>query len=280
LEPAYMPSAYGDYYGKANGRGDRDDPAFLHAISKLQYALLRAWVNGDFLADWEQVPANPPAVTPEGLDHAALDNMSGGAFFPGMEASWLFAHEVVWRSPFRVARGKNVGSVPVPDDARHDLLLEAGAFSQQMAVPWQADFLDCSSLTSDDGSEYGGWVKDDTAGGKRRRVAWWPANRPNDVFPIGAPRSRRPWARVPDARGTGGYHEVQDHNEMVAIWSTLGFIVEASPDGEQRDLFEVEFNTAPPLVAEAVVPSAQDAKRGRPRKTSGRKRKPKVRITV
>src|SRR5262249_15371914 len=149
LDPSLMPSTYGDYYQKANGRGgDSNDPAFLHSVSKLQFALLRAWMKGVFHEDWGTVQASQPKITPEGLDRAALENISGGAFYPGMEASWLFASKEVWSEPFRVARGKIVGSIPVPGEkaekARRDLVLEAGAFSQQMALPWQADFMDCT----------------------------------------------------------------------------------------------------------------------------------------
>src|SRR5260221_14778664 len=79
LQPSQMPAAYGDYFEAANSRGDKSDPAYLHSVSKLQYALLRAWHQGDFVEDWEQVPASPPAITPVGLDRAALQNMSGGA---------------------------------------------------------------------------------------------------------------------------------------------------------------------------------------------------------
>jgi len=38
---------------------------------------------------------------------------------------------------------------------------------------------------------------------------------------------------------------------MVNHWSKLGFIVETTPDGAGKDLYEVEFNTAPMLVAGA-----------------------------
>ena len=262
IQPSQMPSVYGDYYGAANGRGGTNDPAFLHSISKLQYALLLAWKNGDFVEDWGQAPASPPAITPEGLDRAALENMSGGAFFPGMEASWLFAKKDVWKGPLRVARGKKVGTIPIPGEARRDLILEAGAFSQQMALPWQADFLDCSA----------GDVDDPLVAGKKRRVAWWPTNRPDDIFPLDAPRDRRPWARVPDPQQPRGYREMQDHNEMVNLWSTLGFIVETTPDGAQKDLYEVEFNkrpsVGPQIVAAVAKPSVANEKVRKTKKAS------------
>jgi L-lysine epsilon oxidase-like protein len=243
IQPSQMPSAYGDYFEAANGRGDQNDPAYLHSVSKLQYALLRAWQKGDFVEDWEQVPASPPAITPVGLDRAALENMSGGAFYPGMEASWLFAKKGVWEKPFRLARNRTVGTIPVPGEGRRDVIVEAGAFSQQMALPWQADFLDCSAGSVDDQSVAGG----------QRRVGWWPMTRPDEVFPFDRPKDRRPWARVPAPQTPLGFREMQSHNEMVNLWSTLGFVVETTPDSAPKDLYEVEFNKAPAAVLVAAA---------------------------
>src|SRR5262249_50817374 len=147
------------------GRGDFPDPAYLHSVSKLQYALLRVWSAGDFVEDWGQVPPKAPSITPEGLDRAALESVSGGAFYPGMEVSWLLTKKAIWAQPFRVARNSKIGTIPVPGGNRRDLVIEGGTFSQQMALPWQADFRDCT----------GGPVDDPSVTGKQRRVAWWPA---------------------------------------------------------------------------------------------------------
>ena len=259
IAPSQMPSAYGDYYGPANGRGGESDPSYLHSVSRLQYALLRAWQKGDFVEDWGPLPVGPLVITPEALDRAALENGSGGAFFPGMEASWLLEKKEVWEKPFRLARGRKVGTIPVPGEARRDVVVEAGVFSQQMALPWQADFLDCAA----------GPVADPSVDGGQRRVGWWPMTRPDDVFPLDRPKERRPWARVPDPQTPVGYREIQSHNEMVNLWSTLGFVVETMTADAPKDLYETEFNKAPAavLVAAAARPSAA-RKRTRKRKKS------------
>ena len=254
-----MPSAYGDYFEQVNNRGGENDPAFLHSVSGLQYALLRAWQKGDFDEDWGQ-PA-PPAVAPEALDRAALENVSGGAFFPGMEASWLFAKKDVWEKPFRLARGRTVGTIPVPGEARRDVVVEAGAFSQQMALPWQADFLDCAA----------GPVADPSVEGGQRRVGWWPMTRPDDVFPLDRPKDRRPWARIADPTTPAGYREMQSHNEMVDLWSTLGFVVETMSNDAPKDLYEVEFNKAPAAVLVAAAAPRPAAAGRRTRMTSRRR---------
>jgi hypothetical protein len=237
IDPTRMPSTYGDYYGRANGRGGDTDPAFLHAVSKLQYAMLRAWSEGSFVEDWGTSAAAASAITPEGLDRAALDNMSGGAFFPGMEASWLFAKKEVWTTPFRIAQGKKVGSIPVPGETtRRDLIVEAGTFSQQMAVPWQADFRDCAF----------GPVSDPTAPDQQRQVGWWPTNRPDEVFAHSAPNDRVPWARLSSGDPFPN-NDAQGFRAMVDSWFTLGFVCETTPQDAPKQLYEVEFNKTVPV---------------------------------
>jgi len=253
-----MPSAYGDYYGRANNRGGETDPSYLHSVSKLQYALLRAWQKGDFDEDWGPLPVEPPIITPEALDRATLENGSGGAFFPGMEASWLLEKKVVWDKPFRLARGRKVGTVPVPGETTRDVVVEAGLFSQQMALPWQADFFDCAAAD----------VADPSVDGGQRRVGWWPMTRPDEIFPLDRPKERRPWARVRDSGAPAGYREIQSHNEMVNVWSTLGFVVETMTADTPKDLYETEFDTAPAAVLVAAVTRRPAAgKRTRKRKT-------------
>jgi hypothetical protein len=93
--------------------------------------------------------------------------------------------------------------------------------------------------------------------------------RPDEVFPVDSPKDRRPWARAADRQL--GFREIQSKNEMVKLWSTLGFVVETTPDGAPKDLYEVEFNKAPAAVlvaAAAPKPAASEKKAARTRKKS------------
>jgi hypothetical protein len=128
-------------------------------LTDYQYELMRRWSEGDFEADWpgsepEWPPFDqvPPEDQPEALDRAALDSCIGGPFFPGIEASYPMAQAETYESPFRIRKDKKPGD------------LTAG-----MAVPWQADFLACSTF-------------------------YWPAQRPNSVTRDGT--NFHPW--VPD----------------------------------------------------------------------------------
>jgi hypothetical protein len=200
-----MPNTFGDFYDR-NGH-----PGSFHSVSLLQHALLTRWEQGQFVEDWAGPPAATNTITPEGLDQAALENAVGGAFYPGIEASWLVQKPAVYASPFRFARDKVIASTTVGD-----LAITAGFFSRQMALPWQADFMECSKDQASSGAQH-------------RQFAWWPTQRPDDVFPDFDRTKRRPWARSADGSPFGG------KEDMTKNWWTLGFIVEK--DG---DLFETE----------------------------------------
>jgi hypothetical protein len=125
-----------------------DDFKFNAALTKTQFANMAKWAANNFVNDWGGAPPSPQTIiTPEGLDQAALENCVGAAFYPGIETSWKTRDVYPYVEPFRLD-GTQV---------------QAGDLTQQMAVPWQTDFLDCS-----DG---------DTP------FLWWPAHRPTQVWP-------------------------------------------------------------------------------------------------
>ena len=156
-----------------------DTEAENGSITRIQFANMEKWKNGDFINDWSGVPVPSDAVTPEGMDRAALDGCVGSAFFPGIEASWFVRDVYHYSEPFRLNQKK----------------LEPGDVTKQMAVPWQADFNDC------------------TAGGGE--FAWWPAQRPDQVIPQDS-ETHAEWTR----------DLVSSYEGMVKNWHKLGFVVE------------------------------------------------------
>ena len=146
-------------------------------LTRVQYQAMKKWKNGNFIDDWSGRPKVSRIITPEGLDRAGLESCVGGALFPGIEASWLLRDQYAYSEPFRL-------------DPTN---LKPGDVTKQMAVPWQADFTDCAQ----DGE-----------------LAWWPAQRPDDVF------SEAGGAQVPWTRGI-----VNNMDDMVKKWHRLGFIV-------------------------------------------------------
>jgi hypothetical protein len=162
-----MPMVWSDHYPKPE----------TEPLTKVQYGVLKKWRDGNFVNDWARPPKPNRTVTPAGLDRAALETCVGGAFFPGIEASWFVRDTYAYVEPFRLSHAG----------------LEPGDVTKQMAVPWQADFFDCQ-------------MEDPNA--------WWPAQRPDDVFPeAGGPQV--PWTR----------NLAVSMADMVKTWHRLGFVV-------------------------------------------------------
>jgi hypothetical protein len=162
-----MPMIWSDYY-PAKGN---------QPLTRIQYENMKKWRDGRFVNDWKSRSKRRTQINPADLDRAALEACAGGAFFPGIEASWLLRDNYQFVEPFRLDHAKR----------------EAGDVTKQMAVPWQADFFDCTR-------------EDD--------LAWWPAQRPDEVFP------ERGGPQVDWLRGI-----VSGPQDMVSAWHRLGFVV-------------------------------------------------------
>jgi hypothetical protein len=199
-------------------------PRALATVSELQYALLRRWVDGEFVEDWHPPPRPGAggAVSPVGLDRAALESSAGGAFFPGIEASWLFAGGRLFGAPLRL---KPRGTVLRRFGAIGRIAIEPGIVTAQMASPWHADFASCRKTTSAAGLP---------------KIGWWPTQRPDSVFVRDAGRALRPvrWARGADEVSDDGARQIL----MVGNWSTYGFVV---ADGAGGPLVEAQGPPAP-----------------------------------
>ena len=138
---------------------------------------MEKWKDGNFHSDWEgsePVPSIfediPVKKQPDALTQAALESCIGGPFYPGIETTYLMALPDTYSSPYRIDRNK-----------------PPGYLTELMALPWQADFLDCGTL-------------------------WWPAQRP---------------VRVKVNGNFADYSRgIESYSQMVQHWSKLGFIIQ------------------------------------------------------
>jgi len=181
IEPRKMPQLPDEVI---TGPGTEDWD--IAAITPLQYAMLEKWRDGDFVADFtgalpRYVPLDRIDIgdQPAALDRAALSGTAGTPFYPGIESWNIMQVSEMYAAPFRLH-----------SDVR------PGDLSMGNALPWQADFLDCSDT-------------------------WWPVQRPGQVTRDGKPLQ----AWVPD-----DWDEFTDdpkYNAMVKHWWELGFVVSA-----------------------------------------------------
>ena len=164
---------------KSPGLRDFIMPGFLKTY-------MDQWIAGNFVSD-----LNAPAPTlseAEALDRAALGACVGGNFFPGIEASITLQDKDVYVEPFRLNHAATAKVFP-------------GCLSEIMALPWQADFMECD------------------------QGVWWPSQRP-DIAMLNAveiPGSQAEWANP---------LQITDHQGMVDHWNHLGFIVPTQAGGQ------------------------------------------------
>lgn len=187
--PGSMPLLYGDDYlapSVSNG--------FALAVTRSQFKNAELFKNGVF----DEIALPAPIVTPEGLDRAALDSCVGGAFSPGIECGWMIRNPKLFAEPFRF---KPVGTVL---NAAIGLKIAPGFLSQQLAMPWQADFLSCTHDPPGSGSA-------------TPLFGWWPAQRPTTTN-VGQ------WDRSLPAGQAGLVSPTTG-------WPTRGFVVPAAAGG-------------------------------------------------
>jgi L-Lysine epsilon oxidase N-terminal/L-lysine epsilon oxidase C-terminal domain len=213
-----MPRGLGDFYTDLDN-GKPVPKSFL-TLTHVQYALVREWSLGNFIDDWPKTESpltGKSSPTPDDLDLAASENSVGGPFYPGIDVSWLIRRPEIYSEPLRI------NYPALPDEEVKTPLLKIGAlqfqpgfFSQQMALPWQADFYDCHKEPHDDPD------------GTPFEFMWWTAHRPDDVFPSGS-QTRARWVREFDKHAKNpndgdNLDNLERFHQMQSRWFELKFI--------------------------------------------------------
>lgn len=201
-------------------------------LTDTQYFFLSQWANGWFVNEPDATPA------PLALTRGVLENCVGGAFSPGIEMTWISRNSAIYHTddPFRI----NANLVPQGPLGLgfQPQAMEPGDICRYMAVPWQADFNECSSQPLDG-----------------RVIWWWPAQRPEFIYlpPPVQPEALR-GLPTPDERmkkqqvpwiGTGfdqkraDFIQFAEDIEMVKYWHGLGFVMEKEVyfDGQNETWF-------------------------------------------
>lgn len=186
-------------------------------VTPTQYFLLSQWASGRF-----NTSRPVPLMGGPALDRGALDNCVGGAFSPGIEVTWISRDPRIFEEPLRIRRKRNV--VP-PLSLGQDFAagLEPGDLCKYMALPWQADFNECSGEIAGD-----------------RFLWWWPVQRPDYVFVRQEDRLHQvPWVGSDADQNASDYCEFSEDIEMVRRWSEQGFVFDEGPPGHP-EFVEVE----------------------------------------
>jgi hypothetical protein len=242
---------------------------FLRLTDYMLY-ILRQWAHGLFVNEvtegWvpnDKIdPFNPYANwenrTAQDLDRAVMMNLLGGAFCPGGEVNWIIRNPSIYKAPFRLKAdpdfymfrqtaaqsNANASKISVPENdylastgddlsqgSDFEVGLQPGDLTKYMALPWQADFNECSTQMID--VTYELWNQIDPSNPDDPWLAaeqslwetlWWPAHRPVQAFEVvgmngGAPVYKMlDWALGVPQTNAGDL-------KMVTEWSKLGFMV-------------------------------------------------------
>lgn len=215
-------------------------PSKFLRLTDTQLFILGQWAAGKFINEQQEdiptTPAEQASQTGADLDRGVLANALGGSFCPGGEAAWIVRNPAIYAEPYRIRHSPffspkvlaswqpNSLSLPGPlatpqDQGSMAVGLEPGDLTKYSAVPWQADFNECSTQSTD--ITYAQWnviepqSVGDPASDVTQTTYWWPSHRPMEVFT--AQGGQAPWSQGIPQTNAGDL-------KMVTAWKDLGFI--------------------------------------------------------
>lgn len=251
----------------------------LWCEGKFYNEILEKWVPEESIDPWQPF-AKVDNKTGHQLDRHVLTNLAGGAFCPGAEVGWPMRNPSIYLEPYRIkadplfssfrqtAANENQGAgrvpVPVPEQdyiayigtnlsqgSDYSVGLQPGDLTKMMALPWQADFNECSTQDIDvtyelwnvinPESDNDPWMQRE---GKVWETLWWPAHRPMQVYQLIEGSETAPkyqyynWAHgIPQTKA--------GDLKMVTEWSRLGFVVR-NPYASPAELDQASPSPPPP----------------------------------
>jgi L-lysine 6-oxidase len=226
------------------------------ALTPTQYFLLHQWAEGRCASVRDDPSSGTDwAAWASPLDIAAAGNAVGEPMAPGIEVTWTMRNPAVLTDgdPFRVKPEAGdygaSGLSPSRDETLEGTGCQPGDLTKRMAIPWQADFFDCSvqdvNFTTTQSNKT-------ISATNRIPLApaffayWWPAQSPYNVYD-GA-RTAADQALEGNAfLGSNNVGQVLGQNvlyhrglnsfmDSVVGWKYLGFILNATT-GPLRDTF-------------------------------------------
>jgi L-lysine epsilon oxidase C-terminal domain len=244
-------------------------PAKFLRLTDYQLFVLRQWAEGHFINEMEEgwidpktypvfLPYSviPAPTTGRQLDRGVLSNVLGGAFCPGGEVGWIIRNPSIYREPYRIkadrgwsdflqssAQANATNGSPLDDatfamdsplsqENNFHVGLQPGDLTKYMAMPWQADFNECT--TNSINITYADWnsISPESENDMRLQqeektwdTLWWPAHRPLQSNQLTGFDSKG----QPQTTWTTWSQGIQQTNagdfKMVSEWWTLGFII-------------------------------------------------------
>jgi hypothetical protein len=243
-------------------------PSKFLRLTDYQHYILRQWAEGKFYNEvregWITQPdtfdpyADWTNKTGRDLDQGVLMGLLGGSFCPGGEVGWLIRNPSIYKEPYRIKAdpdfynfrqtaaqaNQNSRALPVAEDdyvssidvalsqgSDYETGLQPGDLTKQMALPWQADYNECSTqpinVTYEEWNEIDPDKQNDPLMKLEDQVwetLWWPAHRPLQTWEVVGFNDGKPvlqylnWSR-------GVPQTLAGDLKMVTEWKKLSFVV-------------------------------------------------------
>lgn len=248
-----------------------DELSKFLTLTRTQYFLLGQWAAGKFTTE---PPTSLDGVLP--LDRASVGNCVGGPLCPGIESTWSLYSPEIYEAPFHIRHRHDAtwyqqhGLDPMENETLHleqgPNGCEPGDLTKRMAIPWQADFFQCTIqfVNFTDPA-----VNKDPEMGiplpPTYYAYWWPPQSPWNVMTGDLTVEGQRLAGTPAGLSVNYARGVNSFSEMITAWSYLGFVTNQA-EGPYRDLFpnfvETERGHDKFVAASVAVGSAQDVVTG------------------
>lgn len=203
-------------------------------VTPTQYFLLGQWAKGTFLPG--PSGARPPISR---LDRADPGNATGEPMSPGIEVTWSMRNPTLYDAPYHVkhradgaawyaANGLSPDrneTEPMPPEATSVVGFgcEPGDLTKRMAIPWQADFFQCTlqyvNFTDPDVNKVNGIPLPPTY-----YAYWWPPQSPWDVLSGADDVAEQTATGLPAGIQVNYARGINSFVDMITGWKYLGFI--------------------------------------------------------
>lgn len=222
-------------------------------LTETQYFLLQQWAEGKFTT--EAAPALP-GVHP--LDQASVGNCVGSPMCPGIEVTWSLRNPNLYAGPYRIrhrypeSHYAAVGLDPSYDETLKPEGCEPGDLTKRMAIPWQADFFNCTAqFVNFTDSAINKGVESGIPVPPTYYAYWWPPQSPMYTIPNPLSVDAQRLEGIP--AGLQAYYQrgIASYPETIMGWYYLPFLLNTNtrPGGRnypyvveaerQEDAFDV-----------------------------------------
>lgn len=221
-------------------------------LTATQYFLLEQWAEGRFT-----VGPRPAAPGISRLDRADVGNATGEPMSPGIEVTWSMRNPTLYDRPYHIKHRHDAAyyqqhgldpfeneTEPVSPTSVYGLGCEPGDLTKRMAIPWQADFFQCTlqyiNFTDPKINKVNGIPLPPTF-----YAYWWPPQSPWDVLSSGNTPEEQTAAGLPAGIQVNYARGINSFVDMITGWKYLAFIHNQT-EGEHRQAYpyfvEVERN--------------------------------------